>query len=152
MKTRKRRSALELATIEAKVTKAFGDDALVHWPDGLKTAMHAFFRISGCHAKGDYDTVFAATELLKQRLDQVITVSRIESVNLDMDACEQTVAKLKARGAAQQRPEELKIAERLLAEAKAMFANNNYDGAKDKVRELRTQLGKISGSQPPSSD
>lgn len=131
------RSSEEMKRLELSIADAVIEGATEHTPDRLKEIARTMRRIRVEYDAEEYITVQDAIEMLKPKVDQMKTITTIEATSISIREHEQKLAALKTRGANSQVTDELS---RKLEETKLLFANNDYEGAHSKVRELSREL------------
>lgn len=146
VETKKRKSNLELQTLEAKISEAIAEEAPIYAPDALRTARESFEEILKSYYENQFDTVIAAAELLKPKVDQLITMTRIEATKEKLNTVESSIAALKNQSIEEYLPGRVKAMEDLLAEGRDMFNNNDFDGAKDKSNSALIEQDRILAS------
>lgn len=143
IETKKRKSQLELSTLESKLAEAIAEEATIYAPEMLTTCRESFDEILKSHYDQQFDTVIAASNLLKPRVDQLIVMTRIEATKDKIETVNKSIANLKDQAVEQYLPGRVKVMEDLLAQARDLFANNDYDGAKEKATQALVEQDRI---------
>ncbi|MBX7246601.1 MAG: hypothetical protein K1X53_13980 [Candidatus Sumerlaeaceae bacterium] len=131
--TKKKRSKQELEGLESKISEAIAEEAPIFAPDQLKTCQDAFEELLRNFYENQFDTVLGAAEQLKPKVNQLITVTRIEATKDKINNVESGIRKLNDQTVEQYLPGRIKVMEDYLAQAKDLFANNEFDNAKEQA-------------------
>lgn len=146
IETKKRHSQQELGLLEAKISEAIAEEAPIYQPEALRTAQESFEEILKSFYENQFDTVLAAAELLKPKVEQLITMTRIDATKDKIQTVRDAITNLKMQAVEQYLPGRVKVMEDLVTEAQELFNNNNYDGAKEKANQGLVEQDRIVAS------
>lgn len=144
--TKKRHSQLQLGDLEAKISEAIAEEAPIYQPEALRTAQESFEEILKQFYENQYDTVLAAAELLRPKVAQLITMTRIDAVKDKIQTVRDAITNLESQTVEQYLPGRLKVIQDQVAEAQDLFNNNNYDGAKEKANQALVENDRVISS------
>ncbi len=130
IETKKRHSEAELRSLEEKMAMAVAEDALVHTPDAYKAAQESFEGILISYQERQYDSVLLAAGELRKRVDELVTMARIESTKERINSVRRGIAALTEQDVEQFLPGRIKVMEEFLVRADDLFNNADYDNAK----------------------
>lgn len=128
--TKKRHAEFELRAIEEKMAMAVAEDALIHVPDAYKAAQESFEGILISYQERQFDSVLLAAAELRKRVDELVTMARIESTKDRINNVRRGIAALKDQDIESFLPNRVQVMEELLERAEDLFNNADYDNAK----------------------
>ncbi|MGI8908749.1 MAG: hypothetical protein ACR2IE_19935 [Candidatus Sumerlaeaceae bacterium] len=146
IEAKKKHSEAELRGLEDKIAEAITEEAPIHVPDALKNVQDQFEAILAGFYEKQFDSVLSAAEALKPRVDQLITMSRIEATKDRIRQVTEGVQRLKEQNVEQYLPGRVKVMEDLLAKSQDQFNNNNYEGAKFEAGNALIEQDRITAS------
>lgn len=130
VETKNRHSKAKIQILEEKLAEAIAEEAPIHTPEPLKSGQDAFAQILSSYYEKQYDTVLQAADALMPRLDNLITMARIESTRDKINQVEKGITYLKEQDVEHYLPGQVKAMEDLREKAQELFNNNDYEGAK----------------------
>ncbi len=143
VETKKRNSQLQLQTLESKIAEAISEEAPIYAPDQLKTAQESFEEILKNFYENQFDTVLEGSTRLQPKVDQLITITRIEATKDKILTVNRGIANLKEQSVEQYLPGRVKVMEDLAGEAQDLFNNSDYNGAKEKANQALVEQDRI---------
>ena len=146
IEAKKKHSESELRGLEDKIAEAITEEAPIHVPDALKNVQDQFEAILAGFYEKQYDSVLSAAEALKPRVNQLITMSRIEATKDRIRQVREGIQRLKEQNVEQYLPGRVKVMEDLLAKSDDQFNNNNYEGAKFEAGNALIEQDRITAS------
>lgn len=144
--TKKRHGKLLLETIESKIAEAISEEAPIYAADQLKTAQESFESILKDFYENQFDSVLDGAQRLVPKVDQLITITRIEATKDKIATVNKSIAELKQQDVERYLPGRIQAMETISAEAEDLFNNNDYNGAKEKALQGLTERDRIVAS------
>ena len=144
--TKKRHGKLLLETIESKIAEAISEEAPIYAADQLKTAQESFESILKDFYENQFDSVLDGAQRLVPKVDQLITITRIEATKDKIATVNKSIAELKQQDVERYLPGRVQAMETISAEAEDLFNNNDYNGAKQKALDGLAERDRIVAS------
>ncbi|MCX7964005.1 MAG: hypothetical protein N2644_05935 [Candidatus Sumerlaea chitinivorans] len=135
VETKKSKANLEMRNIESKIAEARADEAAIYTPDRLAAAETAYQELMANYLNNQFDTVLNLVPQLKQQVEELVTVTRIEATKDKIATVEKSIKTLKDEDVQVHLPGRVEVMEKLLEEARSYFNNNDFDTAKEKASE-----------------
>jgi hypothetical protein len=146
IESKRRNSQQELQTLESKISEAIAEEAPIYAPDMLKTSQESFEEILRNYYENQFDTVLAAAEVLKPRVERLIIVTRIEATKDKISSVESAIRRFQDQDVEQYLPGRIKAMEDHLAQARDLFNNSDYDGAKEQASRALVEQERITAA------
>jgi len=146
VQAKKKHSEDELLKLEDKIAEAIAEEAPVHVPDQLQDVQDRYEQLLANYYDKQYDSVLNASGILRPKVDELITMARIEATKDRINRVEDAIARFRNQNIENYLPGRLTAMEDLLAKARQEFNNNNYEGAKLEANNALVEYERISGS------
>lgn len=135
IETKKKKSNLELQTLESKISEAIAEEAPIYAPDKLRTCQESFEDILRSYYENQFDTVLGSALNLKPAVDELITITRIEATKDKIATVRKAIDNLNDEDVEKYLPGRVQVMQKLVVEAQDLFNNNDYDSAKEKASQ-----------------
>ncbi len=143
VETKATKCQAELRYLESKLAEARADEAILYAPDRLQRAEVAFQDLMMRYVQKQYDTVLNTIPQLKPQFEELVTVTRIEATKAKLEMVEKAIKNFREEAIEQYLPGRVEEMEKLLKEARELFANNDYDSAKEKSSQALIENDRI---------
>lgn len=142
--SKKRNSENDLTQLDNKIAEALAEEAPIHVPDQLKVVQDRFEALLASYHKQQYNVVLSEVGNLRPRIDELITMSRIEATKDRIRRVDEGILNWQAQQVEKFLPGRIAEMITLRDSAKEKFANNDYASAQKDSNDAITAERRIS--------
>lgn len=135
-----------LLKLENKIAEAIAEEAPVHVPDELQAVTDRYEGLLASFYEKQYDSVLADAGNLRPKVDELITMSRIEATKDRIRRVEESIVRMKGQNVEIYLPGRIAEMEAKLVEARREFNNNNFQDSKQHANDAILVHERISAS------